>query len=310
MTNDPLDPRALRRTFGDFATGVTIVTCLGPDGAPVGMTANSFASVSLDPPLVLWSVDRKARSCPAFEAASAFAFSILAEDQVALSNRFAKPGADKFAEVMVVTGRGGVPLIDGAAAHIECVPENTVGAGDHLTMIGRVVRHARYDRPGLTFAQGRYGTIAPHPGAVAGGGQDLSERHPYDDFLVPLLFRAYNHMFDAVNGVLTAHGTTGAQMRILAILAAEGPVAADVLLTRTLLSQSRFDEVRAGLATAGLVEGGASLAITAAGRARFDALLAEAAASEDQSTGVLGTAEVERLKTLLKRLVQHHESGR
>lgn len=306
--SDPIDGRALRHALGQFATGVTIVTCRDADGAPVGMTANSFASVSLEPPLVLWSVDRKARSFAHFAAASAFAFTVLAQDQVDLSNRFARPGADKFAATPCDDGLDGVPLISGAAGHFECVREAAFDGGDHLIIVGRVRRFARFDRPCLVFAQGRYGAIAAHPGPAPEQGSAVEARHPYDDFLVPLLFRAYNHLFAAFSGALTERDATGGQMRMLAILS-EGPCGEENLLTRTMLSQSSFAEARQSLASAGLVAAAPDgLAITEAGRARLIALLHQAAAREESATEALDAAEVAQLKALLRKLVRHHEA--
>ncbi|WMS41461.1 flavin reductase [Acuticoccus sp. MNP-M23] len=306
--SDPIDTRAMRQTLGQFATGVTIVTCRGADGLPVGMTANSFASVSLEPPLVLWSVDRKARSFAAFAAAPAFAFSILAQDQVDLSNRFARPGADKFAATPCDEGLDGVPLISGAAGHFECVQETAFDGGDHLIIVGRVRRFARFEKPCLVFAQGRYGAIAAHPGPAPEQGSAIEARHPYDDFLVPLLFRAYNHLFAAFSGALAERDATGGQMRMLAILA-ESPCGEDSLLTRTMLSQSRFSEARQRLVAARLVaEVPAGLEITEAGRERLMALLHQAAAREQSATEALDAAEVAHLKSLLRKLVRHHEA--
>lgn len=304
------DSREMRHTLGRFPTGVTIVTCLGPDGAPVGMTANSFASVSLEPPLVLWSVDRSARSFEAFAAAERFAFSVLAQDQAELSNRFAKPGADKFAGVAMETAASGVPLIADCAARIECERHAVFDGGDHLIVVGRVTAMVRSDRRSLVFAEGRYGVVAPHPGTIKDGAADPADLHPYDDFLVPLLFRAYNHMFRALSGTLDAEEATGAEMRILAILAAGGPGEDEALLTGTMLSQSRYQEARQSLLASALVtEMPGALAITAAGRARLADLVRRAAGLERRSTGGLDRTEVEMLRTLLRKLVHHHEAG-
>ncbi len=305
-----IDPRALRQTLGQFATGVTVVTCRAADGEPVGMTANSFASVSLDPPLVLWSVDRSARSYDAFAAAERFAFSILAQDQADHSNRFSKPGTEKFTGVAIVEGMGKVPLIADAAAHLECVQHATFDGGDHLVIVGRVERFVRHDRRGLVFSQGRYGVVAPHPGTVGAPPREASERHPYDDFLVPLLYRAYNHLFRAFSDTLAAEEATGPQMRILAILAASGPTDDETLLTRTMLSQTSFADARASLLAMGLIaDRDAIAAITEAGRTRLGDLLNQAAAQEGRSTGALDATEVELLRDLLRKLVRHHESA-
>lgn len=303
-----VDPRALRQTLGQFATGVTVVTCRGEAGEPVGMTANSFASVSLDPPLVLWSVDRSARSFTAFAAAERFAFSILAQDQADHSNRFSKPGTEKFASVAVEEGAGGVPLIADAAAHLECVRHATFDGGDHLVIVGRVERFVRHERRGLVFAQGRYGVVAPHPGTLGSAPREASQRHPYDDFLVPLLFRAYNHLYRGFSDTLAAEEATGPQMRVLAILAACGQTDDETLLTRTMMSQTSFAEARASLMATGLIEdAGGIAAITAEGRARLGDLLNQAAAQEGRSTGGLDATEVELLRDLLRKLVRHHE---
>lgn len=158
------DRRELRLVLGQFPTGVTVVTCVGPDG-PVGMTANSLASVSLDPPLVLWSLARDARSFAALAHAERFAFSVLSTAQIALSARFSRSGTDKFLGVRWQPGLGAVPLLGGASAHIECVRHAAYPGGDHLIVVGMVERFARHDADPLVFAQGRYGTVAGHPEA-------------------------------------------------------------------------------------------------------------------------------------------------
>ena len=114
------DARAFRRGLGNFATGVTIVTARGPGGEQVGVTANSFNSVSLDPPLVLWSIDKRSSSHAVFEAASHFAVNILAADQIELSNHFARPQAEKFTGVACESGVGSAPLLPDCAARFQC----------------------------------------------------------------------------------------------------------------------------------------------------------------------------------------------
>ncbi|MEM0906815.1 MAG: flavin reductase [Pseudomonadota bacterium] len=311
MTDAPFDSRTFRQALGMFSTGVTIVTCRSAGDEPVGMTANSFASVSLDPPLVLWSVDRKAHSFEAFVEAQAFAFSVLAQDQADLSNKFAKPSDDKFAGVPVRAGHGNVPLIAGCVAQFECTRHAVFDGGDHAIVVGKVVHFSRSDRRPLVFAQGRYGVVAPHPGQLSETVPDAADRHPYDDFLVPLLFRAYNHMFRAFSGALAAGDATGYQMRILAILATVGPTADDELLTRTMLSLTSYTEARQALLSAQLIgdDGGVPF-ITPGGRERLSDLVRQAAALEERSTSALDSTEVELLRNLLRKLVLHHENTR
>jgi flavin reductase (DIM6/NTAB) family NADH-FMN oxidoreductase RutF len=146
--------RALRHALGRFATGVTVVTTTTQAG-PLGMTVNSFASVSLDPPLVLWSPARKSKRFPAFEAASHFAIHVLAGSQRPLAERFARAGS-AFAGLEFAAGLGGVPLIEGCAARFECRHEAGYDGGDHLIVVGRVLRLEEADRPPLIFHRGVY----------------------------------------------------------------------------------------------------------------------------------------------------------
>lgn len=146
----------LRVALGRFATGVTIVTCRDAAGSAVGLTCNSFNALSLEPPLVLWSLRRASPSLAAFTGAGHFAVNVLAEDQIELSRRFASPAADKFADGVWHDGAGGAPLLVGAAAVFECAREAHQDAGDHVLFIGRVLRLADAALPPLVFHGGRY----------------------------------------------------------------------------------------------------------------------------------------------------------
>lgn len=160
---DPFDPHAFRRTLGAFATGVAIVAAEAADGTSVGMTMSSFNSVSLDPPLVLFSVARSALSLPALKTARAFGISVLAQDQQELSNRFARAMGEKWTGVERLTGAHGAPLIAGAAAHLECVPHAIHDGGDHEIFIARVLAHrAEEGAHPLIFHAGRYRSLAAH----------------------------------------------------------------------------------------------------------------------------------------------------
>ncbi|MCZ2103368.1 MAG: flavin reductase family protein [Comamonadaceae bacterium] len=153
-----IDARELRNALGHFATGVTVVTTRGPSGEPIGVTVNSFAALSLDPPLVLWSLAKRSWSLPAFEAASHFAIHVLASDQQALSDRFAKAGHDKFAAIEVGQGVANVPLLQSCTAVFQCSVEHRYDGGDHVILVGRVeLLHTRSAAP-LLFYRGRYAT--------------------------------------------------------------------------------------------------------------------------------------------------------
>lgn len=146
--------RELRDALGRFATGVTVVTAQGPDG-PLGITANSFASVSLTPPLVLWSPARRSRRFPAFEAASHFAVHVLSNGQRALAERFSRPER-WFAGLEFDHGIGDVPLLEGCTARFECRHAAGYDGGDHLIVVGEVLRLVQADLPPLVYWRGGY----------------------------------------------------------------------------------------------------------------------------------------------------------
>ncbi len=152
------DARELRNAFGRFATGVCIVTTRTASGLAAGLTVNSFSSVSLDPPLVAWCLGRQAPSLQAFLQADHFAVHVMAADQQALAMHFARPAADKFADVAqaIEPGLGGLPVLKDPLARFECHKASVVDGGDHLMFIGRVMRYAYVDRAPLLFHAGRF----------------------------------------------------------------------------------------------------------------------------------------------------------
>jgi flavin reductase (DIM6/NTAB) family NADH-FMN oxidoreductase RutF len=151
-----------RAALGMFATGVTIVTAMAPNGKPVGLTANSFNSVSMSPPLVLWSLSRNAGSMPAFERGSHYAINILAADQHALAERFSSKSADRFADLTFREGSGGAPILEGAVAVFECFNRSRYEEGDHVIFVGEVERcERRTGAQPLIFHGGRYFTELP-----------------------------------------------------------------------------------------------------------------------------------------------------
>ena len=150
------DPRALRDAFGTFMTGVTVVTSHDGEGQPIGFTANSFTSVSLDPPLLLVSLSKRSSNFDALTSASSFAVNILSENQEDISNRFARPVADRYADLDWQTGPHGSPLIGGVAAWFDCSMHKTVDAGDHVLLIGQVEAFDNAGRNGLGYVGGSY----------------------------------------------------------------------------------------------------------------------------------------------------------
>ncbi|MDZ4789963.1 MAG: flavin reductase family protein [Hyphomicrobiales bacterium] len=162
----PIDLLELRKALGLYVTGVTIVATLDKNGNPRGFTANSFTSVSLDPPLVLICIAKSAASYPVFAKAEAFAVNILAEQQREVSGLFASKSPDKFAVVEWRKGRGGSPLFEGVTAWLDCRTTSTVDAGDHLILIGEVIDfHQTLANP-LAYCRGGYLSLGLSQNAV------------------------------------------------------------------------------------------------------------------------------------------------
>ncbi|HOM15438.1 MAG TPA: flavin reductase family protein [Rubrivivax sp.] len=152
---EPTTP-LLRAALGRFATGVTLVGCRAADGSAVGLTANSFSALSLQPALVLWSLRSASPNLPAFMAASHFSVNVLAENQVDLSRRFAATRLDKFAEGLWSEGLGGAPVLAGCVATFECAQVSAQVAGDHVLFIGQVLRVGEAPLAPLVFQSGHY----------------------------------------------------------------------------------------------------------------------------------------------------------
>lgn len=159
MTMPGVDPPRFRQLLGRFATGVTVLTARTPGGGPIGMTASSVASLSLDPPLLLVSVDRRHDMHGALEAASHFVLNVLAADQEALSRRFAADEPDRFAGVGYHENRRGIPVLDGVLAHIDCQKHSAVPAGDHTVFLGLVVGGSVAERRPLLYYRGGYASL-------------------------------------------------------------------------------------------------------------------------------------------------------
>jgi flavin reductase (DIM6/NTAB) family NADH-FMN oxidoreductase RutF len=148
-----LDSTLFRTACGKFSTGITVVTVIDEDGQPYGMTANSFTSVSLDPPLVLICIDRKAAILPRLEAAKCIGINILAEDQKALSAQFARRGVNRFEAAGWFPGETGVPLLEGVLAYFECSMTAIFEGGDHRIFLAEVQHLKCFEgRPLLYFA--------------------------------------------------------------------------------------------------------------------------------------------------------------
>jgi flavin reductase (DIM6/NTAB) family NADH-FMN oxidoreductase RutF len=156
----PIEKNELRRIMGHFATGVTVITTISNDGAIYGLTANAFMSVSLEPPLLLISVDKKAESYPYFEQSKVFTINILRDHQEALSRRFAVSGGNKFDGVAYHRGGNSAPILDETLAHVECRLYAAYDGGDHTLYLGEILEAETREGKPLLFYRGGYRAIS------------------------------------------------------------------------------------------------------------------------------------------------------
>lgn len=173
-SDSEFDSRALRNALGAFTTGVTVVTTVDADGKRHGVTANSFSSVSLDPPLILWSQALTSKSFEAFRSSERFVVNIMGHHQIPVSNQFARSGDDKFTGIACQEGLGGVPIIEDCAAHLECTKVAAYPGGDHVVYIGQVERIHRSAHQPLAFAEGRYLLTVAHETPPAAAANTLN----------------------------------------------------------------------------------------------------------------------------------------
>ena len=311
IAGKPFGLRALRRALGTFATGVTIVTARDADGRPVGMTANSFNSVSLEPPLVLWSVDRSARSAAAFRAATHFAVHVLEEGQADLSNRFARKGDDKFAGLDWREGEGGVPLLSGALAVFECRTQAVHEGGDHEIIVGEVDRFEAHDGDGLVFAAGGYATAEPlRPmGPQTANGADGDA--PVEALLLYHLARATRAMSDGFHDAVREAGLTVPQWRVLASVTRSNRSFGD-LADRSFVNSAALTDMLEGFERDGLVQVDRSgeqwrVSGTQRGEERIAHLFALGAKQERHALADAPEGALETLIDMLRRVVANSE---
>ncbi len=169
-----IDPRALRSAFGSFMTGVTVVTTRDENGECFGFTANSFTSVSMDPPMLLVCPGKFLSSFPKFEVCKEFSVSVLAEGQETVSNVFASFKGDRFAEVETKLDCHGIPAIEGAAAVFSCATHQAIDAGDHVVLMGRVVDFEHSGKRGLGYAGGKYFSLGLEQRAASAPARGLA----------------------------------------------------------------------------------------------------------------------------------------
>lgn len=310
------DPQAFRAALGTFTTGVTIITTRAPDGTPVGVTANSFNSVSLDPPLVLWSLAKNARSLEAFSANQDWNVHVLSAAQEGLSGRFASQGADKFADIALDEGISKAPLLPGCTARFQCRTAFTYEGGDHVIFVGEVRAYDRSDQAPLVFQAGQYALAARKPRAELRLAAPPPPECSYtEDLLGYLLGRAHYQMLHALRRMIAGDALDEANFFLLSVLCIRDNLTLDEI--NAFVSYTGIEatpEMMAALEARRFVaceqRGKVSrFVLTADGREVALRQIALAKAQEDNLADKLGAGDVMALKLMLKRLVAVTDPG-
>src|SRR5690554_1232422 len=219
MAKASFDPQEFRSALSTFTTGVTIITTRAENGDPVGITANSFNSVSLNPPMVLWSLDKSAMSLPAFTSNKHWNVHILSVEQEALSGRFASRGEDKFKGLELDTGINNIPLLKNCTARFNCRTAFIYEGGDHMIFVGEVLGFDKSERPPLAFQSGQYALAARKPReGVQLGATPPPECSYTEDLLGYLAGRAHFQLVAALQNVLKTQQLNEQQFFILSVL--------------------------------------------------------------------------------------------
>lgn len=253
-TEPTFDSKAFRRALGNFATGVTIMTAQNAAGTKVGVTANSFNSVSLEPPLILWSIDKRSSSYKVFAEATHFAVNILAADQIDLSNKFARSKGDKYENVNFDLGAGNTPLLKECSAVFECERFNIVEGGDHWIIIGRVVNFQDNGRSPLLYHQGAYSSVLPHPSlsVKAEEGEMQFPGRLYDNmyYLLTQAARAYTNDYQPKQ---LASGYRTSEARMLLVLESQTATSKNCLQREMAMPEREIEQAAEILIRKGLM---------------------------------------------------------
>jgi 3-hydroxy-9,10-secoandrosta-1,3,5(10)-triene-9,17-dione monooxygenase reductase component len=310
--------RQFRAALGSFATGVTIVTTRSAAGEDIGLTANSFNSVSLDPPMVLWSLARKSLSLPAFLESGYFAVHVLAATQEDLSVTFATRGAEKFAGLSVTRGTGGIPLLPGCSALFQCKTAFNYEGGDHVIFVGEVQEFEHFNRPPLVFHSGRYAVAVEKPASTAAPSRDEADPASSfsQDFLIYLLERAHFQLFLSLRRDLDRHGLSEDQWFVLSILGiSDNRTIADLDCLLWYTGRRVTYELMASLTAGGfarlhgIYDPHARVTLTEVGKRVVLELVAVAKAAESDAERSLGYGETQLLKKALRGIIRETDPG-
>ncbi|GAB7532822.1 flavin reductase family protein [Pseudomonas sp. 3A(2025)] len=307
--NNPLDGRAFRRALGNFATGVTVITAATAAGHKVGVTANSFNSVSLDPPLILWSLDKRSTSHEVFAEASHFAVNILAADQIDVSNNFAKPKDDRFAGIEHQPGVGGSPLLMDCSARFDCEKYQQIDGGDHWILIGKVVAFDDFGRSPLLYHQGAYSMVLPHTRMT----RREEGQPPSSHFQGRLQHNLYYLMTQALRAYQAGYqprqlstGLRTSEARMLMVLENDAGLALNELQREVAMPVREIEEAVANLRRKGLVcDRDERVCLTPKGVDETEGLWSIAREQQDKVFGQFSEEQIETFKHVLQAVIRN-----
>ena len=309
----PIDVRQFRNALGQFATGVTIVTTFDDAGRPTGVTASSFNSVSLDPPLVLWSLAKSAQSLAAFQNSGHFAVHVLGQDQQDMSNRFARSGEDKFAGVDYRCTEEGVPIFDGCVARFVCRTAYQYEGGDHVILVGEVVDFETSDCEPLVFHRGSYKEARqPAAGGEAADTVDVDAATFTEDFLSYLMARAHFQLSLPVARLRREWEMSETEFLCLSLLSLTPGLSLAELQRRLehtgrVPDEATLDSMKkkAWIAESKSEDGEQSLENSDDGRARLVELLANSRLMDEAASEAFTPGELAEFRGYLRRLIEH-----
>jgi len=309
------DQKDFRNALGMFATGVTIVTARAGDGAAVGVTANSFNSVSMQPPLVLWSLAKSSRNLAVFSGKEHWNVHILSNEQETLSNRFARSGEDKFGGLELDSGATDAPLIPDCSARFQCRTMFQYEGGDHIIFVGEVIDYNRTERPPLLYVTGGYALATRKSGAVSTEPQaNVSSSLFSEDMLGYLLGRAHYQFLAGIRPVLRERALSDAEFFVLSLLSVRACLSAEEIVTHMAYTGFDIDQSKLkDLCQRNLLCESDDIAtlyrLSTQGRDAILHLLAAAKSIEADLTDRIGEFEAVSLRNLLKRTIISSDPG-
>jgi 3-hydroxy-9,10-secoandrosta-1,3,5(10)-triene-9,17-dione monooxygenase reductase component len=309
-----VNPTELRQAFGQFATGVTVITSMDKTKNPVGVTASSFNSVSLDPPLVLWSLAKNSYSMQAFQDSGHFCVHVLAVDQQHLSQKFATQGANKFDEIAWKSGLGGVPLLPEFAARFQCQTSYQYEGGDHIIFVGEVLEYAKSEETPLVFHGGRY--VLPkktNQGVEHGHGVDPIGGTFSSEFFLYLLSRAHYQATAQLQRELRLSGLSKSDYFVLTLIGLIGPQSFQELHDRLdhtghAPNHQALDAMSSRALLTETIDG-SRFSLTVKGRQMYIELLAKSKANEEQLLAGFSRDEIADIRDFLTRFIEVSDPG-